>query len=120
MGYCQQQALALKLLYDRLEIESRLVYASKAKFPPKVVHGVSEGESISGHAWLRVRVGEEERDVDPGNVSNIPGKVHFTAISEVRTAPPLFQPFAHLCSVVANVVRDWRATKFKTLARGQR
>jgi hypothetical protein len=34
LGYCQQQALALKEIYGRLGISSGVVYATKCKFPP--------------------------------------------------------------------------------------
>jgi hypothetical protein len=34
IGYCEQQALVLKKIYDRLGIESRPVLARTANFPP--------------------------------------------------------------------------------------
>ena len=56
MGYCEQQALALKKIYDRLGIETRPVFAMRCKFPANVVDGVPWPGGVSGHAWLRVRV----------------------------------------------------------------
>ena len=73
MGYCEQQALALKKIDDKLGIETRPVFAFRCKFPAKVVDGVNWPGGISGHAWLRVRIGDEERDVCPGSVKNTPG-----------------------------------------------
>jgi hypothetical protein len=35
MGYCEQQALALKHIYDRLGIASRGVLAFRCAFPPR-------------------------------------------------------------------------------------
>ena len=40
MGYCEQQALALKKIYDRLGIETRPVFAMRCKFPAKVIDEV--------------------------------------------------------------------------------
>ena len=37
MGYCEQQALALKKIYDRLGIETRPVFTLRCEFPPKMI-----------------------------------------------------------------------------------
>src|SRR5436305_8546926 len=63
MGYCEQQALALKKIYNRLGIKSRAVFAFRCKFPGKEVDGMPSPGGVSGHAWLRVRIGGEECDV---------------------------------------------------------
>jgi hypothetical protein len=47
MGYCKQQALALKMIYDRLGIRSDPVFALRCRFPPKVVHSIPEPECLS-------------------------------------------------------------------------
>jgi hypothetical protein len=106
MGYCQQQALALKRIYDRLGIRSEPVYALKCKFPARTIHVIPEPERISPHTWLRVKVGEEVRDVCLGSAGNSPGKVHFEVLSEVRPLPVWMRPFSHLGSVLENTRRD--------------
>jgi len=50
MGYCEQQALALKKIYDKLGIETRPVIAIRCKFPAKVVDGMPSPGGIGGHA----------------------------------------------------------------------
>jgi len=59
VGYCEQQALALKKIYTKLDIETRPVFAMRCKFPAKMVDGAAWPGGISGHAWLRVRIGDE-------------------------------------------------------------
>jgi transglutaminase-like putative cysteine protease len=111
MGYCQQQALALDAILRRLGIASRPVYAMRCRFPPLEVHGIAEPAGVSGHVWLRVRVGGEERDVCCGDMGNTPGTVHFAVLSPVRTLHPWLRPLTHLGSAVENVRRDWVARR---------
>jgi transglutaminase-like putative cysteine protease len=84
-GYCEQQALALKAIYDTLEIQARPVFAVRCAFPSKTVDGVRWSGGVSGHAWLRVRIGDEERDVCPGSVENTPGRTQFQPLSPVHS-----------------------------------
>jgi hypothetical protein len=72
LGYCQQQALSLQQIYDRLGIRSTPVFAPRCLFPPKTIDGMPWPGGISGHVWLRVRVDGEERDICPGSVANTP------------------------------------------------
>jgi hypothetical protein len=109
MGYCQQQALALNQIYAGLGISAQPVYTQRAFFPPKVVHKVWEPELISGHTWLRVRIGDEVKDVCPGSPANHPGKVHFIAFSKVQPLTPAFAIVAHFSSAIVNVLRDMRS-----------
>jgi transglutaminase-like putative cysteine protease len=111
MGYCQQQALALKMIYDRLGIRSELVFALKCRFPPKVVHGTSEAESFSPHTWLNVTLDGVSKYVCPGDPANAPGVFHFEILSEIRPLLPWMQPFSHLGSVIENVKRDQNALR---------
>jgi hypothetical protein len=111
LGYCQQQALALKMIFDRLGIPSEPVYAMKCRFPPKTVHGIPEPERISPHTWLEVSLDGEARYVCSGSVSNTPGAVHFEILSEVRALKPWFRPVSHLGSVLENVKRDRAAIR---------
>lgn len=106
MGYCEQQALALKHIYDRLRIESRGVLSFRCAFPAGVIDGIPSPGGVSGHAWLRVRIGDEERDVCPGSVSNRPGVTHFEILSQVRTWHSWLRPFTHLESSIENIGRD--------------
>jgi len=106
MGYCEQQALALKKIYDRLGIETRPVFAMRCKFPAKVVDGVPWPGGVSGHAWLRVRIGDEERDVCSGSVNNTPGVTNFEIRSKVLTWQPWIRPFTHVGSSIENIRRD--------------
>jgi hypothetical protein len=89
LGYCQQQALALKRIYAGLGLEAQPVYAFRCWFPPAVIDGMIEPQRISPHTWLRVRIGDEVRDVCCGSTTNTPGIVHFEVLSEVK---PLAQP----------------------------
>ncbi len=104
-GYCQQQALALKQIYDRLGIPTRVVFAMRCHFPPGIVDGTWEPGCVSPHSWLRVTLDGEERDVCPGATSNTPGDYHFEVLSPVRTLQPWMRPFSHLGSVLTNVRR---------------
>ncbi len=106
MGYCEQQALALKKIYDRLGIETRPVFTMRCEFPPKMIDGIPSPGGISGHAWLRVRIGDEERDVCSGSVDNKPGVTHFEIRSKVLTWQPWMRPFTHVGSSIENIRRD--------------
>ena len=111
MGYCQQQALALKMIYDRLGIPSQPVFAIRCRFPPNLIHGIPEPGRISPHTWLWVTLEGEIRDVCSGRVTNRPGVTHFEVLSEVRPLSPWMQPFSHLGSVIENARRDRRALR---------
>jgi hypothetical protein len=111
MGYCEQQALALKHIYDRLGIEARPVFALRCKFPARVVDGMPSPEGVSGHAWLRVRIGDEELDVCSDSVNNKPGVTHFEILSKVHTWQPWLRPLTHLGSSIENIRRDMMARR---------
>jgi len=110
LGYCIQQARALKLVYDGLGLESRLVQAFCCRFPAKVIHGVEAPGGVSGHAWLRVRVEGKDYDVCCGDAANSPGHFHFSPLSRVRALPPWAIPILHLLSVAENARRDAAAS----------
>ncbi len=111
MGYCEQQALALKKIYDRLSIETRPVIALRCRFPAKVVDGMPSPGGVSGHAWLRVRIGDEELDVCSGSVNNQPGVTQFEILSKVHTWQPWLRPFTHLGSSIENIRQDMMARR---------
>lgn len=83
LGYCLQQARALHAIYDKRGVESWIVMGT-CTFPEKTVHGRPEPPATGRRAWLQARVGDQVKDVCPGNPSNSPGRVHFTVESEVR------------------------------------
>lgn len=111
MGYCEQQALALKYIYDKLGIESRPVFALRCKFRPQVIDDMLWPGGISGHAWLRVRMGNKEVDVCPGSISNIPGVTQFEVLSTVYPWYPWLRPLTHFGSSVENIRRDMLARR---------
>ena len=111
MGYCEQQALALKMIYDKLGIETRPVFCMRCKFPGKVVDGAYWPGGISGHAWLRVKIGDEERDVCSGSANNTPGVTHFEVLAKVRTWYAWLRPFTHVGSSIENIRRDMMAQR---------
>jgi hypothetical protein len=116
MGYCEQQALALKKIYDRLGIAARPVFSLRCKFPARVVDGVPWPAGVTGHAWLRVRIAEEELDVCPGSLSNRPGVIQFEILSKAHTWHAWLRPFTHLGSSMENIRRDWVARRSLTRA----
>jgi hypothetical protein len=103
LGYCQQQALALQEAYAALDVDSRPVYTTKARFPARG----SEPERVSGHTWLHVTVGGETRDVCPGDLTNAPGRVHFETLAPVRPLHPWLRPWTHLGSAFVNADRAY-------------
>jgi hypothetical protein len=111
MGYCQQQTLALKRIYDRLGVQAQPVYAFRCRFPPTVIHGIAEAGRMSPHTWLRVRIDGEERDVCCGRPTNRPGVVHFAVLSEVKPLVRWLRPFSHLSSMIENIRRDRAALR---------
>jgi hypothetical protein len=111
MGYCEQQALALKYIYDKLGIASRPVFALRCKFPAKEVDGMPWSGGVTGHAWLRVRIGDKEVDVCPGSVTNTPGVIPFEILSKVYTWQPWLRPFTHVGSSIENIRRDMMARR---------
>ena len=113
-GYCQQSALALQKIYKALGIASRPVHALRCKFPADIVDGFPQPALISGHVWLRVKVGSEERDVCPGSVANRPGQVNFEILSRVYNFRLPMQIISYFGSAALNLSRDEIARKRST------
>ena len=111
MGYCAQEALALKKVYDGLGIATRPVFALRCRFPAKMVDGMPWPGGISAHTWVKVKIAGEERDVCPGSLSNTPGVTHFQVLSKIHTWYPWLRPFTHLGSSLANIRRDMAARR---------
>lgn len=110
-GYCQQQAIALKRIYDQLRIPARPVYATRCAFPPKMVDGLPWPGRVSGHVWLRVTIENDEWDVCPGSLDNVPGVTQFRVLSKVHTLYPRLRPWLHVASSLENMRRDWVAQR---------
>jgi hypothetical protein len=109
MGYCIQQAMALKMVYDALGVDARPVQAFRVWVPPGRVHGVLEPACVSGHMWLRVRVDGRGYDVCPGSETNRPGVTHFKLLSRVMGVPRALVPVLQVLCAAENVRRDWRS-----------
>jgi hypothetical protein len=73
-GYCVQQAYALAELLRRLGFEAKVVHALQNRFP--------DGE-VGGHAWVRVRLGGKEQDIDSMFYNAETGKLTFSSLSTV-------------------------------------
>jgi Transglutaminase-like superfamily len=52
-GYCEQQALALKAIYDALGIQTRPVFAVRCAFPSKTEKDCDCGTSLAVYSTLR-------------------------------------------------------------------
>jgi hypothetical protein len=103
-GYCMQQAQALEQIYRGLDIPCRLVYADRCRFwSADLTHSV-----VISHAWLKVNLNGEEKDVCPGSVNNFPGFTDFDILSQPKTLMPAFRPLAHIAFVLGNITRDPR------------
>jgi energy-coupling factor transporter transmembrane protein EcfT len=107
-GYCLQQALALKDIYDGLGVECRVVYASRCRFPAERKEGFLTPTYTVGHAWLQVQVDGNKLDVCTSNIENAPGRLNFEVLSEVRNMPPPLRPLANIALALDNILRDPR------------
>jgi hypothetical protein len=110
MGYCMQSMLALYQIYQALGIEAKPVHALKCKFPAGEIDGYMEPAAISSHTWLRVKIGEEEKDVCPGSVENKPGLNHFEILSPVLSFGKAMQIVTYFGAVLINVRRYYKQT----------
>ena len=95
-GYCQQTALALADLLRRLGYEARAVHCVRNRFP--------DGK-VTAHAWVRVTMDGEERDVDPLFWDEAQGRISFTPIREVADFTPLWRLLGGWGSPAANAHR---------------
>lgn len=111
MGYCHQQAMALRIILHRLGFAARPVHAFCCRFPPKQIHEYVDPGGISGHVWLAVTIDGVEKEVCPGHPDNAPGKVHFERLSSRREYGPAMRLFGQLGSVIVNAHRDNVAVK---------
>jgi N-acetyltransferase len=76
-GYCTQYNGALAQILCRLGFDASMVYTARVRFD-------DNAEWALGHAWVRVRLDGEVRDVCARSASNRPGSVGFTCLRRVR------------------------------------
>ena len=101
-GYCQQQSYALVELLSALGIDSKVVHAYQNRFPDGVV---------TPHAWVRVTLNDETRDVDPLFYDAEARVLDFEVLSDVHVFTPAFRIFAGWGSGVVNAHRYYRTGK---------
>lgn len=111
-GYCVQHALALKKIYDKLQIDAEVVHGRGA-FPEAIIHGVKEPGGNFNHAWLEVTIAGESRYVCPGNEDNAPGKLGFTIMSKVKPYTSVMHFFTFSGAIIVNAARDFNNTRFR-------
>ncbi|NIM91488.1 MAG: hypothetical protein GTO17_11135 [Candidatus Aminicenantes bacterium] len=112
LGYCIQQALALKMIYDELSIDAKVVHG-RGDFSESIIHGVKEPGGNFNHAWLEVTITGESKYVCPGNVDNAPGELDFKITSKVKPYTRLMHFFTFPGAIIVNAVRDFRHTGFR-------
>jgi transglutaminase-like putative cysteine protease len=103
-GYCVQQAYALADLLARLGIEAKVVHAFRNRFP--------DG-TVDGHAWVRVTVDGEERDIDSIFYDTEMGELTFTSLTTVLDHTPLFKAVTQWGEAAVNAHRYYRTGKDK-------
>jgi transglutaminase-like putative cysteine protease len=101
-GYCTQQAYALTELLQRLGFEARVVHALRNRFPDG-----AEG----GHAWVRVRMGGEELDIDSLFYDDLRGELTFAPLSKVVDHSRLFRAVTKWGEAALNAHRYYRTGK---------
>ncbi len=98
-GYCQQRAYALRDLLRELGFQARVVQAFRNRFP--------NGE-VSGHAWVRVTVQGQNRDLDPGYQDAADRSLQFESLSPVTRMSFAFRLFSGWGCIAANAYRYYR------------
>jgi hypothetical protein len=113
-GYCVQQALALRKIYDKLGIDARVV-RGRGNFPESIIHGIREPAGNFNHAWLEVTIAGESKYVCPGNVENAPGKLDFKITGKVRPYTNLMHFVTFSGAIIVNAARDFDKTRYRKL-----
>ncbi len=101
MGFCQQYNPALQQILRRLGVEARQVHAFR-------VRDLDNPRWKWGHAWLKVRIGGEERDVCAGHPDNTPGHNRFEPVTPVHELSPLMAALSHFGSGLFGGFLEWR------------
>lgn len=98
-GYCQQQAHALTAVLVRLGFDAKVVHAFRNRFP--------DG-SVGGHAWVRVNMDSQARQVDSIHYDVERCAIDFTPLTKVWEYTPVFRLFAGWGCAVVNAHRYYR------------
>jgi transglutaminase-like putative cysteine protease len=101
-GYCVQHAYALAHLLRKLGFDAQVVQAFQNRF--------ADGK-VTSHAWVRVTLEGETRDVDPLFWDAEAGQVAFTPLSRVTGISPLFKAFTWWGAPAVNAHRYYRTGK---------
>lgn len=99
-GYCEQSAFALARLLQLLGFDARPVHSERNRFPNRV--------APTGHAWVRVQIGGETREIDPEYQDPATGKFLFEPGKDVREYSLAFRVMARLGCPIANAYRYYR------------
>ena len=81
-GFCTQYNGALARILRGLGFDAWMVYAIRVRFD-------DNAEWTLGHAWVRVRLDGDVRDVCARSARNRPGSVGFTSVGRVRRLGPV-------------------------------
>jgi hypothetical protein len=101
-GYCTQQAYALTSLLIRLGFDTKVVQAFHNRFP-------DGGEG--SHAWVRVTVDQETRQIDAMFYDTNARAITFEPLSEVTDISPTFKAFAWWGGAAVNAHRYYLTGK---------
>jgi len=101
-GYCMQHAYALAHLLEVLGVEAQVVQAFQNRF---------DDGKVTSHAWVRVTVSGETRDIDPLFWDAQAGRPAFVPLSPVTGISPLFKAFTWWGAPAVNAYRYYRTGK---------
>jgi transglutaminase-like putative cysteine protease len=96
-GYCEQSAFALANLLQLLGFEARSVHSERNRFPGR--------DAPTGHAWVRVQIGGETREIDPEHQDPATGEFLFEPGDDTREYSLAFRVMARLGCPIANAYR---------------
>jgi hypothetical protein len=109
-----QKTLVLKILYQRLGIPARLVFA-KIAFDD--LNPLSQQKvPLLGHIWIRVDMKGESRDVCPPPYQNPSGGCFFNGQVRGRSLPELAYPLVHLWWVLRGLDFDLSSGEWKPVS----
>jgi transglutaminase-like putative cysteine protease len=101
-GYCMQHAYALAHLLDALGFEAQIVQAFQNRFAD---------DKVTSHAWVRVTLDGETRDIDPLFWDEQAGRPAFVTLAPVTGISPVFKAFTWWGAPAVNAYRYYRTGK---------
>jgi hypothetical protein len=101
-GYCTQQAYALADLLTQLGFRAGVVHAFRNQFP--------DG-SVGGHAWVRVTIDGQEKDIDSVLYDACKEELTFTPLSKVLNHTPRLRILTQWAEAAVNAHRYYRTGK---------